>query len=123
MVASDVNVPAPASSSAMLLSTSRTSAPALRALRAMPSSPRTTLTTSRLSSPSYQAPAYASPSMPESRVARSEASPAFSVLGAAAAPSDAPSWDALALGSRIAAAPRATTAPTAAAALRFGIRL
>ncbi|CAM5687994.1 hypothetical protein SALBM217S_03181 [Streptomyces griseoloalbus] len=41
----------------MLLSTSRTSAPALRTFRAMSPSPRTTLTTSRLPSPSYQAPA------------------------------------------------------------------
>lgn len=63
MVASDFNVPAPASSSAMLLSTQRTSAPALRTFRAMVFSPRTTLTTSCLSSPSYQAPAQASPSV------------------------------------------------------------
>ncbi len=52
MVACDFNVCAPESSSAMLLSTSRTAAPALLARRAMSPSPRTTLTTSRLLSPS-----------------------------------------------------------------------
>ena len=46
-----------------------------------------------------------------------------SLRRAAAASFDEPSWDALALGSRIAAAPSATTLPAANAALRFGIRL
>lgn len=65
-----------------------------------------------------------SPSRPASREARSDASADLRVLGAAAASSEEPpSCEALAFGSRIAAAPSATTPPAAIAALRFGIRL